>query len=168
MADSKFERQFLAFDVDKHGVQRIPGMFWVALCVLARYWVLAIVVLVSARRNSEIVALLGNANTLWTILAIELPAVLLAVVAVRREPGAHRLTRWLWRQGPHLVALTAVANMALTAYLLMQSDYWLLWPELFLASVCLLDAAIALAMYTTPQYQSLFKEFPPPPDQDKK
>jgi Protein of unknown function (DUF2919) len=164
MADNKLERQFLAFDVDKYGVQRIPGMFWVAIGVLARHWVLALAVFISARRSSESVLLLGDANNLWTMLAIELPVVLLAFVAGRREPGAGRLLRWLWRRGPELIAITAIANVAWTARLLMQSDYWLFWPELFFASACLLDVAIALAMYTTPQYRRLFAEFPAAPE----
>ncbi len=47
MRDSAF------LDVDRYGVLRVPLGMWLGLIVLARHWVLLIVVGASARRDSR-------------------------------------------------------------------------------------------------------------------
>jgi hypothetical protein len=150
-------------DVDRHGTLRIPGVLWLGFALLARYWLLLFAVLVSARREQSAVLLLGDGGVPWLLLVLEAPIVLLAFAGFNRHPTAGAWARMLWHRGREIVTLTAALNIGWTTMLLLKSDYWMLWPELFLASCCLLDAAIALAMYTTPLYRQLFKEFPTPP-----
>jgi hypothetical protein len=160
--DSRF------LDVDRYGVLRVPALVWVSLALLARYWVLLAVVAVSVRRNSEAMGLLGHDGLSYALMAMELPAFAVALAAARRVPEAGRAMRLLWRRGRELMALTVVANLAWTGTLLFDSGYWSLWPELFLASCCLLDVAIVSSMYTNPVFRQLFREFPSPPATEEK
>lgn len=159
----KFPPHDVAFAVDRHGVLRIPGILWVAWALLARHWVLLVVIAVSARREASSVLLLGDGGIPWLALSMEVPIILLALAAFYRQPTAGTLARSVWRRGRGIVALTATANIGWTLNLLLKSDYWLPWPELFLMSCGVLDAAIALSMYTTPYYRLLFSEFPDRP-----
>ncbi len=152
-----------AFELDRHGVLRVPPLFWVALALLARHWVLLVVIGASARREGSSVLLLGDGGIPWVALAMETPAVLLAFAAFNRKPDGGAWARILWKRGREIVALTALVNVGWTANLLIKSDYWTPWPELFLASCSLIDVAIALSMYTTPYYRQLFDEFPARP-----
>jgi len=150
-------------DVDRHGVLRVPALVWVALALLARYWVLLAVVASSVSRNTDAVRLLGDGGLSPALMVMELPAFAVALAAARRVPQAGGAMRFLWRHGRIGMAATALANLAWTAAFLVESSYWSLWPELFLASCCLLDAAIVLSMYTHPVHRQLFLEFPSRP-----
>ncbi|WP_428421256.1 DUF2919 family protein [Methylibium sp.] len=152
-----------AFQIDHHGVLRIPSLLWVALALLARHWVLLLLIVVSARREGSSVLLLGDGGVPWVALGMEVPVVLLAFAAFYRQPTAGAWARLLWRRGREIVAVTAALNVGWTVDLLLKSDYWLPWPELFLISCGVLDVAIALSMYTTPYYRQLFNEFPARP-----
>lgn len=162
MAD-KLSPHEVAFQIDRHGVLRVPGLLWVALALLARHWVLLVLIVVSARREGSSVLLLGDGGVPWVALSMEIPIVLLALAAFYRQPSAGTPARMLWRRGREIVALTAALNIAWTVNLLLKSDYWLPWPELFLISCAVLDAAIALSLCTTPYYRQLFSEFPARP-----
>lgn len=151
-----------AFQIDRFGVLRVPALLWLALALLGRHWILVLVVVVLARRESSAWILLGDGGLPWAMLTLEAPVLLLAAAACNRRPHAGTWTRTVWRWGRELIALTALLNLGWTASLLYQSNYWTPWPELFLASCCLLDLAVALAMYTNPYYGQLFKEFPDP------
>jgi hypothetical protein len=98
-------------------------------------------------------------------MVMELPAFAVALAAARRVPQAGAVMRFLWRHGRACMAATALANLAWTVAFLADSSYWTLWPELFLASCCLLDAAIVLSMYTHPVSRQLFREFPSRPSE---
>lgn len=152
-----------AFELDRHGVLRVPALLWVAFALMARHWVLLIIIGASARREGSSVLLLGDGGIPWVALSMEVPIVLLALAAFNRQPGAGAWARGLWKRGREIVALTAALNVGWTANLLIKSDYWTPWPELFLASCSLIDVAIALSMYTTPYYRQLFDEFPARP-----
>ena len=91
--------------------------------------------------------LLGHDGVPWAWLALQLPIVLLMLAAAQRSPTGGRWARALWQQGRLIVTLTALLNLAWTARLLWLSDDWALWPELLLASFCLIDLAIALALW---------------------
>ncbi len=158
MRDSAF------LDVDRYGVLRVPLGMWLGLAVLARHWILLIVVGASARRDQRSVLLLGDGGIPWAALAMEVPALVLMVLAFRRTPTASTLTRRLWRVGPWFAAATAVANTAWTAHLLATSERWRAWPELALGSVLLLDFAIVAAFAFGTYYRQLFAEFPAPRD----
>jgi Protein of unknown function (DUF2919) len=161
MRDSAF------LDVDRYGVLRVPPAMWLGLAVLARHWVLLLMVGASARRDARSVLLLGDDGLPWLALALEIPALLLMVLAFRRTPTAWVLTRRLWRLGPWFAATTAVANTVWTVQLLMNSDRWRAWPELALASALLLDFAIVAAFTFSPYYRQLFAEFPEPAPEGK-
>ena len=163
MAD-KLSPHEAAFQVDHHGVLRVPGLLWVAMALLARHWVLLMLVAISARREGSSALLVGGGGVPWVALGMEIPILLLAFAAFYRQPTAGAWARLLWRRGREIVALTALLNIGWTVNLLLKSDYWLPWPELFLISCGVLDAAIALSMYTTPYFRQLFSEFPARPD----
>lgn len=156
MQDSAF------LDVNNHGVLRVPGPLWLGFAVLARYWVLMIVVTVSARRSHESVLLLGDGGIPWVWLALQLPIVLLMIAAAQRTPAGGRWARAIWHQGRAIVTLTALLNLGWTGHLLWQSDDWALWPEVLLASFCLIDLAVALAVWRDRFFAQLFGEFPEP------
>ena len=155
-------------DVDRHGVLRVPGVLWLGFAVMARYWILMLVVTVSARRSQESVLLLGDGGIPWGWLAVQLPIVLLMAAGFQRVPTAGRWARVLWRGGRWIITLTALLNLGWTAHLLMQSDAWNLWPELFLASCVLIDLAIAIAVWRDRFFAQLFSEFPAPETKDPK
>ena len=151
-------------DVTAHGVLRVPGRLWLGLAVLSRYWILLLVVAVSAAQSREAVLLLGNGIP-WVWLALQLPIVLLTIAGAHRVPTGGRWARVLWRHGRAIVTLSALLNLAWTARLLRRSDDWALWPELLLASFVLIDLATALATWRNKFYGQLFSEFPLPPDE---
>ena len=153
-----------AFHVNQHGVLAIPGLMWAAFVLLARQWVLLVMVGVSTfRGQTDISLLLGEGGVPWGALAAQAPVLLLANVAAQRFPTAGAWARWVWRWGREIVALAALLNLAWTILFLWSSDYWMPWPELFLACCSLLDLAIVLALFTGPYYRQLFNEFPSAP-----
>lgn len=155
-------------DVNAHGVLRVPGALWLGFAVLARHWVLMLLVAVSARRDPSIVRVLGESGIPWLMLGLQLPAVLVALAGVQRRPEAPAVWRWLWRFGRELILVTALANIAWTGHLLLESEYWLPWPELYLGSCALIDLTVAVSIYTTPLMRQLFREFPPRPSKEAK
>jgi Protein of unknown function (DUF2919) len=152
-------------DVTNHGVLRVPGPLWLGFAVLARYWLLMLVVTVSARRSQESVLLLGHDGVPWAWLALQLPIVLLMLAGAQRTPTGGRWARVLWRNGRVIVTLTVLLNLAWTARLLWLSDDWALWPELLLSCFVLIDLAIALAVWRDKFFAQLFSEFPAPPEE---
>ncbi len=146
-------------DVNAHGVLRIPAEIWMALVFLARHWVLTLVVTVIARRSKEAYILFG-ADFSWVVLAIEVPALLMAVLCLRRLPEASALIRRLWPLARYFGAATAVMHLVYVAWYLWNSSYWLPWPELFLASCALIDLAIITSLFRSPHLKRVFAEFP--------
>lgn len=154
MQDSAF------LDVDRHGVLRVPTTLWVGFAVLARQWILVLIVLVSAKRTKESVLLLGDGGVPWQWLLMQAPIVVLALAAGFRTPSAGAWARVVWRSGRSIVVLTAGLNLGWTVWLLYLADTWSRWPELFLASCVLIDLAIALVVVRDPFHRQLFREFP--------
>lgn len=153
-------------DVNAHGVLRIPAEIWLALVFLARHWVLTLVVTVIARRSKEAYILFG-ADFSWVVLAIEVPALLMAALCLRRLPEAGAMVRRLWPLARHLGAATAAMHLAYVAWYLWNSSYWLPWPELFLASCALIDIVIITSLYRSPHLKRVFAEFPAPRTESK-
>jgi hypothetical protein len=147
-------------DVNSHGVLRVPGPLWIGFAVLARYWILMLVVTVSVRRSRESVLLLGHDGIPWPWLVAQLPIVLLMAAAAQRTPTGGGWARWLWRNGRVIVSLTTLLNLSWTARLLWLSEDWAPWPELLLASFVLIDLAIAIAIWRDRFFAQLFSEFP--------
>jgi hypothetical protein len=151
-------------DVNDHGVLRVPGPLWVGFAVLARYWLLMLVIIVSSGQSQLATLLLGNDGVPWAWLALQLPIVFLMIAGAHRVPTGGRWARVLWRNGRIVVTLTALLNLAWTARLLWLSDDWALWPELLLASFVLMDLATALSVWRDRFFAQLFSEFPAPPE----
>lgn len=149
-------------DVNQHGVLRIPAAVWFALIFMARHWVLVLVVTVSARRNKEAVRLYGD-DFSWWLLLLEVPALLLLWLCSQRRPEAGRLVRWFWPHARQLAIATAVLHIGYVAWYLWNSNYWLPWPELYLASSALIDLAIVKSFYGSEHLKQVFSEFPAPP-----
>lgn len=150
-----------AFHVNRYGVLAVPTTLWLGFALLARQWLLLVAVAVSQFRGQTDTSLvLGDGGVPWFALLAQVPMLLLALAAANRMPTAGAWARILWRHGREIVALTAALNLVWTARLLLASDYWNPWPELFLACCSLLDLAIVLAVYTTPYFRQLFAEFP--------
>jgi hypothetical protein len=151
-------------DVNDHGVLRVPGPLWLGFAVLARYWLLMLVISVSSGQSQLSALLLGREGVPWAWLALQLPIVLLMIASAQRVPTGGRWARVLWRNGRIIVTVTALLNLAWTARLLWLSDDWALWPELLLASFVLVDLATALAVWRDRLFAQLFSEFPAPPE----
>ena len=151
-------------DVNDHGVLRVPGPLWLGFAVLARYWLLMLVVMVSAQQSQQSALLLGHDGVPWVWLALQLPIVLLMVAGAQRVPAGGRWARVLWRNGRVIITLSALLNLAWTARLLWSSDGWALWPEVLLASFVLIDLATALAIWRDRFFAQLFSEFPALPE----
>jgi Protein of unknown function (DUF2919) len=151
-------------DVNNDGVLRVPGPLWLGFAVLARYWLLMLVVMFSAQQSQQSMLLLGHDGVPWAWLTLQLPIVLLMMAGAHRVPTGGRWARVLWRNGRIIVTLTALLNLAWTARLLWLSDDWALWPELLLASFVLIDAAAALAIWRDRFFAQLFSEFPAAPE----
>lgn len=148
-------------DLDRHGVLRVPAPLWIGFGLLARHWLLVLMVLVSARASKSTVQFIGDFNQLWPMLVVQAPVLALALAGARRTPEGGRLVRWIWSCGRPIIIGTAALNIAWTARLMWQSDYWNLWPELFLGSCALIDLALALHAWRSPAVAELFREFPP-------
>jgi hypothetical protein len=151
-------------DVNDHGVLRVPGPLWLGFAVLARYWLLMLVIVVSSGQSQLSALLLGNNGVPWAWLALQLPIVLLMMAGAHRVPTGGRWARVLWRNGRVIVTLSALLNLVWTARLLWSSDDWALWPEMLLASFVLIDLATALAVWRDRFFAQLFSEFPAVPE----
>lgn len=147
-------------DLDRHGVLRVPTPLWIGFALLARHWLLVLLVLVSARASKSTVQLIGDFDQLWPMLIVQVPVLLLALAGARRAPEAGRAARAVWGLGRPIVIVVALLNIGWTAHLLWQSDYWNLWPELFLGSCALIDLALAAHAWQSPAMAQLFREFP--------
>lgn len=145
--------------VTRHGVTRVPAELWLGLAILARYWVLMIVILVSSRREGSAVLLLGDHGVAWLLLFLQSPVIALLAAAGNRRPDAAAPLRWLWRHGRAIIWLTAAFNIAWTASILWHADYWSWWPEYLLLGCAAFDLFIA-NMVAQPFYKGLFAEFP--------
>jgi hypothetical protein len=126
-----------------------------------------LVVTVSAKRSKDSILLLGDGGIPWVWLGLQLPIVLLMLAGGQRTPTGGTWARWLWRNGRPVVSLTALLNLGWTGHLVWRSDDWALWPELLLASFCLIDLATTLAVWRDRFFAQLFGEFPAPPLEEK-
>lgn len=138
----------------------MPAALWLAILFLARHWVLLVLITVSARRSPQATMLLDGLS--WWVLAIELPALALIWAAANRSPRGGGVARTLWAWGRPILALTAVVNIGIAAWVLYSARYWNPWPELFVASCALIDVAIVAGIYTSPGIRQVFAEFPSP------
>lgn len=146
-------------DVNAYGVLRIPLELWLAMFFLCRHWVLALLVTVSARKVGDTTLLIGRDFTLQ-VLAIEIPALLLIALCAQRRPEAGKFVRALWPYAKWLAVLTLGGHFGHTGWYLMQSSYWLPWPELFIVSCTLIDVSVGLAISQRGYLSKVLAEFP--------
>jgi hypothetical protein len=147
------------FDVDRHGLTRLPGPIVLGLVFLCRYLILVVIVFASARRSPDVTRVLGNGFE-WWFLALEIPAAALLLAYGTRSPGAAQWVRQLWTRGPLLIYGAVLAHLVAAVALLVQSKSWQPWPELFLVSCSLIDCALAWRVWSDPFFKHVFAEFP--------
>lgn len=145
--------------LNRHGALAVPGTVWLAMAFLSRYWIVVMTVLISARRSPETIRVLGQ-DFAWIMLALELPALLMMIAAGNRRPDAWGLWRWLWTHGRTILIAVAAIHIATAAFALYSTPHWRRWPELFIASCALLDAAVIYALARDSFFGQLFADFP--------
>lgn len=139
-------------------------MLWLGFAFLCRHVILMMVAIYIARRAPDDARLLIGQLS-WVVLPLQAPALLLAWAGLNRAPGAWAFARWAWHRARTLIVLAALGNLAWVGYVLMHSDRWSTWPELFLVSGMLVDLAITYAVLTDPFFARLFSDFPSAPSE---
>jgi hypothetical protein len=147
--------------VDRNGCIAVPGTLWLAMAFLARYWIVVIAIVGSARKSPETVTLLGG-DFSWYMLALELPAIVVMLAAGLRKPTAHAFWRGVWTHARAILIATALMNIAAAAVVVGVSPVFRRWPELFVASCAVLDLAVLYALAKDAFFRQLFADFPPP------
>jgi hypothetical protein len=145
--------------VNKHGAVAVPGTLWLAMAFLLRYWIVIVAVLVSVKRSPQTIRVLGE-EFAWVMLAVEVPTALMMMAATNRRPDAWGLWRWLWTHGRTILIAIAAMHLAGAAFALYSAPAWRRWPELFIASCALLDAAVIFALARDDFFRQLFADFP--------
>jgi hypothetical protein len=148
-------------DVDQYGVLRVPGMFWLGMAVLVRYWALMLVMLMSAQQAGTIFEMMGS-KVPWLALAGEVFALVVVVTAGSRQPEAGRVWRWTWRHAHVLLAMTAACNVAWFIYASTQASWEFTRPQVAMAGFALLDVCMAWIFLRSTYFRQLFSEFPEP------
>lgn len=148
-------------NVDRHGALAVPGALWLVFAFLARYWIVAVFVLASARRSPETMRVLGG-DFSWYMLALEVPTFLVVYAAGSRKPHTGAFLRAVWANGRAILVAIAALHIAAAAAVLVGSSVWRRWPELFIASCALLDIAIVYALLKDAFFRQLFADFPDP------
>lgn len=148
------------FDINQYGVLKIPTVLLLGLVIQIRHWILLLLVIASSLVGASEASKQGMHALSPIALFLELPTLLLLISAILRHPDGPNWARFLWRNGANLMVATSISGIAWLAYWLYQSDSWERWPELYFASTCLMDAAIALWSKTSTITRSVFSEFP--------
>ena len=146
------------FNVDAHGSVRIPGVLWLAMAFLARYFIIAVGLVFS--RSQELLDLLFANEFVWIVLLLEIPAVALLMAGANRSPDGGVVWRVIWLRGRLIITGLAALHVLYASSMLWASDAWRPWPELLLASCALLDIAIVYGVRTDKFFNLLFADFP--------
>jgi hypothetical protein len=150
------------FDIDEHGVLRIPTVLWLGLLIHIRHWLLMLLTLTSlAVGASDSLAMGKDLPGMWMAF-IQVPSLLVLLTGAWRQPNAPRWVQGVWGVGHWLMGITALHNSIWVGWWLYSTPYWNRWPELYLASTALLDLAIAYWAITQPLPRKAFSEFPKP------
>lgn len=148
--------------VNRHGAVSVPGVLWIAMAFLARYWIVVLAVLLSSRRSPETVRVLGQ-DFAWFMLAIEVPVLLVMIAGGNRSPDAWKPWRFIWTHGRNILIAIAAVHIVAAGVALYASPAWRRWPELFFASCAVLDLAVILALVRDGFFRQLFADFPQAP-----
>lgn len=148
-------------DVDQYGVLRVPGMFWLGMAVLVRYWILMLIMLVSAQQAGTIFEMMGS-KVPWLALAGEVFALAVVISAGSRQPEAGGVWRRVWRYAHVLVALTAACNVAWFVYASTHANWELTRAQVAMAGFAMLDLCMAWVFVRSDYFRQLFSEFPEP------
>lgn len=159
MTDHPDHPTFELHDYNRHGVLAINLWMILAFIFLTRNYWLALGALFS--QSGYVRAMIFEGRAYWALLA-ELPALLVAGAGILRKPEAGRLIRTLWRYGPVLLAVSAMAG-AVLALGLAAGPLHLdrlppsTWVEIALA------ALVVGYLLLVPRVRLTFAEFPAPP-----
>jgi Protein of unknown function (DUF2919) len=146
-------------DVNEYGVLRIPTALWLALVLQCRHSVFGLLLLFAGQQGQTVWQLLDTKSTIWLFL-MEIPALLAVFVCAARRPEAGGMVRILWSWLAVLVSISAMTHIGYAVWYLWHSSYWLPWPEMAMACLALLDAAIIYALFREMHWQAVFAEFP--------
>jgi hypothetical protein len=145
--------------VNRHGAVAVPGVFWLAMAFLVRYWIVVLVVFASSKRSPEASRLLGT-DFPWIMLILEFPALLVVGAAWQRKPNAAAIWRVVWKNGRTILIMVAALDVLAASAALWTTDVWRRWPELFIGSTALIAGAIIYALTRDDFFRQLFADFP--------
>ena len=113
-------------DFGRHGELRPNFLFWLAMLVLTRHTWFSVGALAAAGKVRESAVLLADFS--WVSIAVELPALAVAVLAFNRKPAAGALVRRLWRHARWLLLAAGIGQALFTAWQFgtahAASDFW--------------------------------------------
>ena len=143
---------------DKNICLKFSPILWVIIIFLLRPYFIVVFSLVNRRDKMGLIHLLGSDSgmTLSTIASI--PAILVIVAWIKRAPGASSKIRWIWKNGQHLLALSALITIA---YILVIQ---LFVPSMKLnymgAAPVLICPVILFYLYKSEHVRDIFSDFP--------
>jgi hypothetical protein len=138
-----------------------PPLLWLAVIYLARAVVLPIVIGIGHFAGVNDTAF-RSLRALWSAEAFVPALVALPVLYAlfRRAPGAGHATRWLWRHGRILLALSAGLDVALSVVQLATSQ--LGDPPVIALGAALADLYFLAYILIARRVRDTFSDFPPP------
>lgn len=147
-------------DIGAHGELKINGWLWLLIALLTRHIWMAFAVTMAARRVKEAAILYAGFS--WWPFMMQLPALVVAVVGVRRAPEDGRILRTIWRYGRELLTLAGVGQVGWLAFKWLDGDR-------FSALASTIDITLTVSvvlglywMWTSVYARQLFSEYPVP------
>jgi len=140
-----------------------PLLLWLAVIYLARAVVLPIGIGIGHFAGVDDKAF-GSLRSLWSVEAFVPAVVTLPVLYAlfRRAPGASRATRWCWRHGRILLALSAGLDVALSVFQLATAQPG--DPPFTALGAALVDLYFLAYILIARRVRDSFSDFPPPRD----
>lgn len=146
-------------NVNRYGVLQPTGSFWLACLILIRFQLFVLFALVAARKLASVMHVFDS-GVPWFAMAAELPAMLLILVAGRRQPDAGNIFRFLWRNGKWLILITVLGHLLWAAFYFVGYDGFFDKADLIVLCFVVLDLALLSSFLTSDYYRQLFSEFP--------
>lgn len=149
-------------DYNDDGVLKVPFLLWCALLYLSRH----LLFLGLGGFSSFMMTRMGGGMADFShlhshplSLLASLPAVTVAIVGLRRSPGAGRAIRVIWQRGHVLLVIAALLDLGL--FLL----NWYLHPvqmNQWLIAGAVMDSYILAYLWRSQRVRDTFADFPEP------
>jgi hypothetical protein len=158
--------RYRASQFDDDMCLKAPPLLWLAVIYLARAVVLPIGIGIGHFAGVDDKAF-GSLRSLWSVKAFVPALVALPVLYAlfRRAPGASRATRWFWRHGRILLALSAGLDVALSVLQLAPSP--LEDQPVIALGAALVDLYFLAYILIARRVRDTFSDFPPPRREDQ-